>query len=388
MNTKMRLHVDCPETLGCFPGPKRAVGTNNTTFWSRIRPLNSRFGVFLAALLVLAEPCAGGSDVSFRYTGSLGTARSGHTETLLSNGKVLVVGGSNSAGYLASAELYNPASGTWTVTGSLGTARSQHTATLLPNGKVLVAGGVITSALLRARNSTIQQAAPGRRPAASAPRDLDTRRPCCPTARSSSPEEVATRARNCTIQRAGLGRRPEASPSPDDLDTRRRCCPTARCLSRGVLAGRSALLFSESAELYDPASGTWMATGSLTEPAAISTQRRCCPTARCSSQGGIIDSVADATAIAELYNPASGTWTATGSLGATAPIWTHGDVAAQRPGARRRREGTPITRFLASAELYDPASGTWTATSSLATARSGHTATLLSKRQRGRYRRL
>ena len=61
-----------------------------------------------------------------------------HTATLLPNGKVLVAGGYAERSSLSSAELYDPATGTWSSTGSLGTARSSHTATLLPNGKVLV----------------------------------------------------------------------------------------------------------------------------------------------------------------------------------------------------------------------------------------------------------
>ncbi len=84
----------------------------------------------------LYDPASG----TWRATGSLGTARDAHTATLLPSGKVLVAGGSNGSD-LSSAELYDPASGTWTATGSLGTARDSHTATLLPNGKVLVAGG-------------------------------------------------------------------------------------------------------------------------------------------------------------------------------------------------------------------------------------------------------
>ena len=74
-------------------------------------------------------------------TGSLATARDGHTATLLLNGKVLVAGGYPN-GALSSAELYDPATGTWTPTGSMGTGRQFHTATLLSSGKVLVAGGV------------------------------------------------------------------------------------------------------------------------------------------------------------------------------------------------------------------------------------------------------
>src|SRR6266581_6329977 len=80
-------------------------------------------------------------DPSWVPTGSLITARSRHTATLLPNGKVLVAGGNHGHAASSSAELYDPATGTWTATGSLGTARALHTATLLATGKVLVAGG-------------------------------------------------------------------------------------------------------------------------------------------------------------------------------------------------------------------------------------------------------
>jgi N-acetylneuraminic acid mutarotase len=76
-------------------------------------------------------------------SGSLNTARSAHTATLLNNGQVLVAGGQTQPGFgaLTGAELYNPDTGIWTTTGSLNTARAYATATLLPNGQVLVAGG-------------------------------------------------------------------------------------------------------------------------------------------------------------------------------------------------------------------------------------------------------
>ena len=60
-------------------------------------------------------------DPSWATTGSLTTARVVHTATLLPNGKVLVAGGSNGGASLASAELYDPAAGTWATTGSLAT---------------------------------------------------------------------------------------------------------------------------------------------------------------------------------------------------------------------------------------------------------------------------
>src|SRR6266513_4018883 len=72
--------------------------------------------VLLGAGLALIQPCAGQSG-TWTATGRLGTARTLHTATLLPNGKVLVAGGNNGSA-LASAELYDPATGTWTATGS------------------------------------------------------------------------------------------------------------------------------------------------------------------------------------------------------------------------------------------------------------------------------
>jgi len=69
--------------------------------------------------------------------------RQNHTATLLHNGMVLIAGGNGDAGGLASADVYDPATGEFSVTGSMSTARAWHTATLLRNGNVLIAGGAV-----------------------------------------------------------------------------------------------------------------------------------------------------------------------------------------------------------------------------------------------------
>jgi hypothetical protein len=76
--------------------------------------------------------------------------RTSHTATLLPDGRVLVTGGE---GGLASAELYDPSSGTWTATGDMIEGHSDHTATLLADGTVLVASGYSRIGLPASRRS-------------------------------------------------------------------------------------------------------------------------------------------------------------------------------------------------------------------------------------------
>ena len=169
--------------------------------------------------------------------GSYYLERTNHTATLLPDGKVLVAGGRRHGYIFESAELYDPASGTWTFGGSLAHRRTNHTATLLPNGKVLVAGGY-RKPLLAQKRGTLRSGdryldahrAP-RQGTLRTHRNLAARRQGARRWRSLP--TALTLARSSTIPRLRPGHSPASSPVTRSI-TRRRCCPTGRCSSQAA----------------------------------------------------------------------------------------------------------------------------------------------------------
>jgi hypothetical protein len=130
-----------------------------TKIWTETGGMNDARATFTATLLTNGQVLVAGGYFSesgynpgglasaelfnpateiWTITGSMATARYGHTATLLPNGQVLVAGGVGDYGLILTCELYDPSNGTWTSTGDLNEARAFHTATLLPNGQVLV----------------------------------------------------------------------------------------------------------------------------------------------------------------------------------------------------------------------------------------------------------
>jgi hypothetical protein len=329
----------------------------------------------------LYDPSTG----AFTPTGSMTVGRFNQAATRLSDGRVVITGGYadvNTRTATASAEIYNPATGSFTPTGSMTVARAEHTSTSLPDGRVLIAGGFSSLGFFggtQLSTAEIYNPLSGnfKGPATMAFAHSRIVAPLLPNgavllASGTNAELFFPTDPPFLVQEF---------TTTGNLNTAREL-HTSTQLSNGLvlIAGGSGSSGGAlaSAELYNPPTGTFTATtGSMTTGRSQHTATLL-PNGTVLIAGGR-DSSGNPSPSAELYNPGSGTFTATGSMTTgrtshTATLLPNGTVLIAGGTAL-----IPPSLFIAtpSAEIYDPVIGTFTATGSMTTERTVHTATLL-----------
>lgn len=330
----------------------------------------NRNGIVFAALILLClltAPLA--SAQNFVPTGSLNVPRQGQTATLLNNGLVLIAGGYGLSGVLSSAELYNPATGTSTLTGSLNVARELHTATLLNNGTVLIAGGFNGSYLAGAE---LYDPATGTftiTGSLNIPRLYHT--------------ATLLNTGMVLITGGGISGNAELYNPATGIFTYTGAPIAYRYAHTATLLQNSLVLLAgginlTSAELYDPTTGTFFPTGSLNIAREFHTATAL-NDGTVLIAGGVEGGLGGTfLSSAELYNPANGTFTLTGSMMFARLFHTATLLNSAWVLVAGGDDGTQqTTNTLASAELYNPGSGTFNLTGSMNVARLYQTATLL-----------
>jgi hypothetical protein len=302
--------------------------------------------------LLVSIPSAEIFDPSQGRFSSIGPpciARELHTATLLMNGKVLITGGNEFNGYptwlpaTQTAELYDPASRSFAITGPMQAARTEHTATLLADGRVLIAG---SSTSVEALAST----------------------------------EIYDPTAGSFVAAASL-----ASPRSNH---------TATMLSSGkvlIVGGENGEVALASAELYDPTTNTFSSTGSMTTPrtghtATLLANGKVLIAGGASSPafglGQMYINVASLPT-AELYDPVTGEFSPTGTMtisriAHTATLLPNGSILIA--GGYVGYVASPIyvgLESLKSAEIYNPVSGSFSSTDPMLATRFWHSATLL-----------
>ncbi|NTX39808.1 hypothetical protein HUA78_35765 [Myxococcus sp. CA033] len=246
---------------------------------------------------------------------SMAVNRDGPVATLLANGKVFVVGGYTSTGRTATAEVYDPATNSWSAAGAMHTAQEDCTATLLTNGKVVVTGGYVST------------------------------------------PEVYDPATN-TWSLAG-------AQSPTRLGSTSTLLPNGKVLHVGGWDGAT----HATARLYDPATNSWSATASMATARWDHTATRL-PNGKVLVVGGWED-----VAAAELYDSTTNTWSPAGTMSTPRAFHTAALVDGKVLVTGGHTSNNRNTRQ--SAELYDPATNTWSLTAPMATGRSWHSAITL-----------
>jgi hypothetical protein len=269
--------------------------------------------------------------------GNLSISRIGHTATLLSNGQVLVLGGSYYS-VSARAELYDPATGRWRLDGTPRISRNGHTATLLKDGNLLVAGGDIGNSITTAELYT-----------------------------------AATGQWSDTGNMSMVRFRHTATLLPD---------------GRVLAAGGSRVPFVgggvpiTAAEIYDPASGEWHATGPMKErrdshTATLLPDGRVLVVGTLPPNGGPYPGPSFPPLLpgTEVYSSTTNTWAAGAPM--SIPRWAH--TATLLPDGRVVIIGgySWYGQVLSSVEIFDPVSNRWYTARPLSGSRAYHTATLL-----------
>ena len=224
----------------------------------------------------LYDPASG----TFSATGSMSQARGFANAVLLADGRVLVSGGFGSSPTLNTAEVYDPATGSFTPTGNLNNGRSHHTGTLLPDGTVLIAGG-------RAINGPSSVV-------------LASAETFDPAANSGAGAFTSIGSMN----------------SPRDKHTAT-LLPNGTVLLTGGFVSFPAIVTAStsSAEIFDPATTTFTLTGSMSVARAQHTASLS-PDGSVLVAGGVPDTggTTPSSPTAEIFNPGTGTFSRTGSM--------------------------------------------------------------------------
>lgn len=319
-------------------------------------------------------------------TGSMHITHEGHTATPLLDGTVIVAGGETNGGATTSTELYLPLFGSWRVSGNLHVARSGHDAVLLPSGKVLVAGGCIKTCL--SGNTASAELYDPTTGAWSKTGSMTTARVYFGMVLLPNGKVIAIGG--CTGQNSNGCTGVTSSAEIYDPSTGAWTAANSMHAARGSFAATLLLngqvLVSgginaagnpiSSAEKYNPTTGLWALTSAM-KVARDEHTATLLPNGNVLVAGG--ENLGGVTfAKTELYNPTTKTWSLTGNMNTgrlehTATLLLNGTVLV----SGGNKVTTNSTTVLSSAEIYNPSTGLWTKTGSMGSPRVGHSSTLL-----------